>query len=312
MSEELNQQEVTEQKNLETEESIVDGIFGGEEVTIPENGTANNEKSDDGKQDVPENEMSRDWGLGEEDDPISENDSAEKKTEEPAKEKVETVTEQQPKEPEIDNAALQDEIANLNKRLHDTQAAMHNATNERAKLQKELDELKAKQEDEDNWFGANDKKRLEEVEAELKQSEGNLEQLNTEQADIEAQAKLAVWDAAAAVVMKEHADFEHVVYEELVPKIDPEKGDPRVIALWNALPDKSPAAAYKFGKQVNDLLEMQEDPEKYKARIRAEFENEMKAKSSSPTGKDALDVTNSAEFYDGGSGDEKSVVDELF
>lgn len=198
-----------------------------------------------------------------------------------------------------DVEALQSEITNLNKRLHDTQNAMHKATEERSKLEKELNELKLRKEDEDDWFSEEDKAKSEQLEEDLKKSDENIAQLDAEKNSINAKAAEAIWDAAAAKVIAEHPDFEEVVYGKLAPLLDESNADPdakRVRELYMSLPDKSPEAAYKFAKELEDRLLMDRDPEAYKQKLRSEIEREITGENRNIVeGKDGLDLLNSAD-----------------
>lgn len=198
-----------------------------------------------------------------------------------------------------DVTALQAEINNLNKRLHDTQSAMHKATEERSKLEKELNELKERKESEDDWFSEEDQAKSEQLEEDLKKSDEDIAQLDAEKNSINAKAAEAIWDAAAAKVIVEHPDFEEVVYGKLAPMMDESNTDPeakRVRELYMALPDKSPASAYKFAKELEDRLLIDRDPDAYKQKLRSEIEREITGGSKDIVeGKDGLDLLNSAD-----------------
>lgn len=204
----------------------------------------------------------------------------------------------EPKAPEVDVAALQQEIATLEKRLHDTQSAMHKATGEKAELQKELDSLKKKQTDEDDWFSEDDKNRVTELEEALEKADKDLAAQDEQVKGLAHQKAVAEWDAAAAPVIKEHPDFEHIMYEKLVPLLDPQTGNPQVRAAWEALEDKSPASQYAFAKKMLDVLEFQQDPEAYKKKLRRSFNEEpsdFEDEEEEPiTGKEGLDLLQSA------------------
>ena len=215
-----------------------------------------------------------------------------------------------PKAPEVDVAALQQEIATLNKRLHDTQSAMHKATTEKAELKKELDSLKEKQNDEDDWFSDSDKNRVAELEQALQKADRDLAAGEEQTKELAQKKAVAEWDAAAAPVIREHPDFEQVMYGKLVPLLDPQKGNPQVRAAWDALEDKSPASQYAFAKKQLDILEFQQDPEAYKKKLRASFNrnpSDFGDEEEEPiTGKDGLDMLQSASgpaANNSGSGD---------
>lgn len=232
---------------------------------------------------------------------------------------VETAPEQEPENgaPETDSAAaapkavpdvaaLEQEVATLTKRLQDTQRAYHEATSARAKLEKERDELKAKRDNEDDWFSEEDKSRLDTVEKELQNSDTTITELDKKAAE-------TIWDAAAAKVRAEHPDFDKVVYEGFAPKLDDAGGDPEVKKLWAAETDKSPANAYKFAKELDDRLLMQRDPAAYRAKVEAEVKEQINKEHGEVTGKEGLDLMNSATGPEGApaySG--KSAVDFVF
>ena len=214
-----------------------------------------------------------------------------------------------PKAPEVDVAALQKEIETLNKRLHDTQSAMHKATGEKAELQKELDSLKKKQDNEEDWFSEDDKNRVAELEEALEKADKDIAAQDEQAKELTRQKAVSEWDAAAAPVIKEHPDFEHVMYEQLVPLLDPQNGNPQVRAAWEALEDKSPASQYAFAKKMLDVLEFQKDPEAYKKKLRKSFNEDPSGIDGGEepiTGKEGLDLLQSASgpaAKKGGSGD---------
>ena len=214
---------------------------------------------------------------------------------------------------EADPEKLKQEVANLQKRLHDTQAAMHKATTDRAALQKELDELKAKKENEDDWFSEDDTAREKELEANLKKADEDIAKQQAEQDDLKRQEAASVWDAAAAPVIKEHPDFEKVMYEQFAPMLDPQKGNQYVIAEWGKLQDKSPASAYAFAKNMLDVIEFQRDPKAYKAKLlKSNNNNSEDIFDDTPRGKEGFDMLNSEDV--GASPPERigSFVDAVF
>ena len=296
-----------QKETLEAEEtSFVDSVLGGEDHS-PAEEDAKIEDDDSGKKDegdelIPEED---------EEENFSDSDDSIKSPEKPdAPEKEES-------KPEPDNSALKQEIEGLQKRLHDTQAAFHKATGERAALKKELEALKAKQENEDDWFSDNDKERMEKLEADIKKSDEEIASAQAASEDIAKQEAVARWDAAAGPVIKAHPDFENVMYEQLVPLLDPQKGNPQIRAAWEALPDKSPAAQYEFAKKVLDILEFQRDPNAYKKKMREEFNKENHSDTfeddTTPIGKEGLDMLQSADTPDASPRrDNVSFVDAVF
>lgn len=254
------------------EESVVDSILGGDDSHSPEVDTQTTA--------APEADHSENGTEG----TTPEGDAA------PAAKPDDSAT---PEETESDSK-LKQELETLQKRFKDTQSALHRATTERSELRKELEALKAKEEDENDWFGDEDRTRKEELENKLTESDAQTEKLNQE-------AALLAWDTAAAPVIAAHPDFEDVVYGKLAPRLDAEKGDPEVIRLWNAESDQSPANAYKFAKELDDRLLAARNPQAYRDRIRKEVEEEIKnRKPSEVTGKSGLDLMNSADTADTG------------
>jgi len=260
--------EKAENANVE-EESVVDSILGGDDGHSPENVNAPAAATQDAD---PSGTPTK--GTAPEGDEHPDDSAATEDAERDAK--------------------LKQELENLEKRFKDTQRALHQATTERSKLAKELEELKAKEEDENDWFGEDDRARKDELEKQLEASDAQTAQLDQE-------AKLAAWDKAAAPVIAQHPDFEEVVYGKLAPKLDAEKGDPEVIRLWQAEADHTPANAYKFAKELDDRLLAARDPQAYREKVRKEIEEEIKNKNmNGVTGKSGLDLMNSADSADTG------------
>jgi DNA repair exonuclease SbcCD ATPase subunit len=209
-------------------------------------------------------------------------------------------TEQQTAKQEADLNAAKQQINNLSKRLHDTQSAFHRANEERARLEKELQSLKQKESNDDDWFSEDDKNRMNKLDSELQANKEQLEQIEKSHAETQQQAALAQWELEAVEASKQHPDFDHVVYEQFGPLLDENTGDAAVRAMWMSQDDKSPAAAYKFAKTVIAMREMQNDPDAYRAKVRAEIEAENQSKinpaeSEKVTGKEGLDLINSAD-----------------
>lgn len=286
-----------EQNNKATEEktsSFVDSTFGGTSEEQTDHSREENTNSQD-----PQTSVRKDGN-----DPIPEDDEKPESDDsigtgdevlEPGRKKTENSEKQEPDE----TSRLKQEVENLRKRLKDTQSAMHKATGERAALAKELAELRAK-EDDDDWFGEDDKKRVKELEDGLKESDEQIRKLNETLAEDARKDAEAVWDEAAAKVKAQYPDFEDVVYEKFAPLLHEKTGNAQVRAAWEGEMDKSPANAYKFAKKVLDIIEFQRDPDAYRARLRKEIENEKRKPEtesvSEPTGKDGLDMLNSADI----------------
>lgn len=287
-----------EEQKVESEEteSFVDELLGGEKESHSPGAEEATNLTD-------EPDVKDDDG----DSPIPDDDEEIFPSDDSIKEKREEVP---------DDSALKQEVEVLKKRLHDTQSAMHKAMGERSKLQKELDELKAKQQDEDDWFSEDDKHKVEQLEADLKKSEEEVNQITSQGQYIARQAAEKEWDAAAAPVIAKNPDFEKVVYDDLVALLDASTGNAQVRAEWENLKDKSPAAVYTFAKRSLEVLEFQRDPEAYKEKLRKQlsqgYHNSSAFDNASPVGKEGLDMLPSADIPIEKSSGRVSFVDELF
>lgn len=276
-------------------ESFIDEVLGGEEKS----------QSPEKEKSIPQ-EVESDPQADEGNSPIPDDEEGPFSSDDSIKEKREEVP---------DDSALKQEVEVLKKRLHDTQSAMHKATGERSKLQKELEELKAKQKDEDDWFSEDDKHKVEQLESDLKKSEEEVNQITSQGQDIARQAAEKEWDAAAAPVIAKNPDFEKVVYDDLVALLDASNGNAQVRADWQNLKDKSPSAVYAFAKRSLEVLEFQRDPEAYKEKLRKQSNVNLDPDSdgnSSPIGKEGLDMLPSADVPIEKSSGRVSFVDELF
>lgn len=316
--------------NESEEVSFVDDVFGGDVMNDDhsQNATddADTELENDDEESEAENKDSKVPGKKQDstdddefddDDDEEENSDADPKKDKKPQEKEQTAPEKDPEE-------LKQEVANLQKRLHDTQAAMHKATTERAALQKELDELKAKKENEEKWFSDADSAREKELEDGLKKADAEIARQQAEQDDLKGKEAASAWDAAAAPVIKEHPDFEKVVYEQFTPLLDAKNGNQQVIKAFAELKDKSPASVYQFAKDQLDILEFQKDPKAYKENLLKAHKNKPPEDTDDdedddddddiPRGKDGLDMLNSEDISSphhrgGGAVD---FIDEVF
>lgn len=227
-------------------------------------------------------------------------DDGEAKKKEGAPEKSDSAPEKKEPAPDAEKIALQTQITNYEKRLHDTQSAMHKANEERARLQKELDELKKrnsapeekKEDGDDDWFKDSDtgEEKTAELESKIKAVEEKQEQYQQEQA-------LQQWQIEAEKVAAEHEDFNSLVYEKLEPLLDEENGDPAVLAAYTRWKDKSPAGAYEFARRM------------FAAETPAEKEE--KAAPDPTRGKAGLDRINSADFAEE-KRSHSNMIDEVF
>ena len=296
----------------EEEVNFLDSVLGGEESHSPE-------ENEQGKQPVPETEPETDDGdeLIPDDDPdslqgedLEESDSVNDEGTPPEQAQAKAEADA---EAERQQQNLRNELETYKKRLHDTQEAMHKATSDRARLEKELSELKAKQESEDDWFSDSDKERVESIQTELKKTQDEIDRRGKEKSELQEKSAAVQWDAAAAAVIKEHPDFEKVVYDELTPLLDKETGNAMVKAEWDALKDKSPASVYAFAKSMLDLIEFRRDPEAYKRKLRGPATSTPKPGNETPTGKAGLDMLPSADLpADAAPSGDVSFVDAVF
>lgn len=294
--------------------SFVDSVLGGEEEShSPETEQQENKQPeaggqvDDGDSPIPDD--AEESGFDAPDD-STEGNKADVGSNEPEHQPEHSSDNQE-------NTALKQEIEGLKKRLHDTQSAMHRATGDRAALQKELADLKAKKENDDDWFSEDDQSRVEKLEQDIKKSDEEISRCDAQVKDIERKNAEAQWDAAAAPVIAEHPDFEKVMYDEFTPLLDVKTGNPQVRAAWDQLKDKSPASAYQFAKKVLEVFEIQRDPEAYKERLRKQIESEKNNsetdENKAPIGKEGLDMLPSADVpADTGKSQNVSFVDAVF
>lgn len=242
---------------------------------------------------LPEDQLDVFNPEGEEDFvPEDENPDEVKDSSEAEKKTAESDGKPPEEKPKIEpDSQLKAEIEKLNKRLRDTQSSFHKATQERAALQKELEELKKKKDSADDWFSDEDKEKAEKLETEIKKSDSAHNELNETVKKLEEDQAVALWTAAEAPVKAAHPDYEKVV-EALIPALET---DAHLKSEW-IKSDKSPKSAYELGKKYADRQELYKDPEAYREKMRKELEAEYQTKPktvSTPKGKAGLDATNS-------------------
>lgn len=312
-----------ETKDMQEPMSFVDVVLGGESHS-PEGSAKESESAlkavDDGDAPIPEDDA--DDEFGEESDSVesakesaAEGESAQESPKIPkdGEEATSEEKDESAEDPEVER--LKQQVESYRKRLHDTQAAMHRATGERSRLRKELEELKAKQAEEDDWFSETDKARVTELETAIRKADETVIRNEAAAEEITKQRVEAEWDAAAAPVIAKHKDFEEIVYDKLTPLLDPVSGNAQVRAAYDALPDKGPAAVYEFSKKMLDVLEFQRDPEGYKENLRKQmsYRKEPESVHGAVEGKEGLDMLPSADMP-GDLSEERpiSFVDALF
>lgn len=204
-------------------------------------------------------------------------------------------------EEKTDSAPADDgEIERLNgllervkKRLHDTQARLHEECTRRAEIQKELSDFQKREDDPDDWFSDDDKKRQKELEKQIAESDERLRQIDESSTAQPDEAK-EEWLSKAEAAAKSHPDFAQKVYTDLGGLIDPQsKGfNPAVRQAWDALADKSPEGAYKFATDMLERMEAVKDPVAYKEKVRQEILATQG--NMTPTGSAGFDMVNSA------------------
>lgn len=214
-----------------------------------------------------------------------------------------------PLDPDTEREAFQKELAKYEKRLHDTQKAMHEAKAERAAMQKELEELKKKSsaenryDDEENWF---------EEEGDAQPAvEEKLKNLEQQQEEFQREMLKQQWMNDAKVLSEKHEDFDDLVFRKLEPLLDEETGDERIRTLYLMQDDRTPAGAYKFAKRLQSLIAALDGDEDTSPDVKEEQVADASPSPEPIRGKDGLDRYNSADFSETRrrSG---NLVDEVF
>lgn len=194
------------------------------------------EKTDFNQEDLFEDD---DEFLSEEDSVENEEDSIEEEESEEVKAEVSRLT---------------DELEKLKSRLHDTQQGFHSVCQERAALRKRIEELEAKEADEDQWFSSSEDEELEQAREKYAKSE------QAEKDALEAANKVeqergekiaAIWESKAKSVRNSHQDYDEVVgwlNEEVVQ-------NPRVKKMWDEVPNKTPSEAYALGSRLKSFFD---------------------------------------------------------
>jgi DNA repair exonuclease SbcCD ATPase subunit len=199
-------------------------------------------------------------------------------------------------EQDEEKEALKRELANYEKRLHDTQRAMHEANTKRAELQKELDSIRSKQKSDDNWFSDADND-AEDKTAELQEKISDLE---SRQEQIQQELKIDQWVNEAQKLASEITDYKELVFDKLEPMLDETTGDPALVAAYTKWADKSPKGAYEFAKRFFGYQERLENPG-----------NSQRAAKDPSRGKAGLDRINSADFAEPDRRS-RNVIEDLF
>jgi chromosome segregation ATPase len=309
-------------------ESIIDRMFGEEKTETPHSRTE--EKLDATNDPAPAPEAEKSLETFDPYDDGSDEDFADDSAEEKAEKEdvkadkeapapADSAEEKEAQAPQRTAEDYEQEIAKLNKRLHDTQKAYHERSEKASSLEKRIAELENKKsdtnEEDDNWFSEDDKKEVASLKQELSEIKKENEAFGEQQQEIQQQANLAAWHQAAASVREKHADFDELVYDKLEPMLDEEKGDPRIRALYLQQMDKTPEGAYKFAKNLSLLLELLDNPEGFEARV---ANNATKKENATPEpprtvqGKEALRNLPSADYAEENTFRTDSLVDKFF
>jgi chromosome segregation ATPase len=281
---------MSEEVNKDFDEMLEDVLGGADETADHSPEAEDTEKSFEAEETAaPESEGETAVEAEEPSESDSAQDEGEAKGAEGAP-ATDSVPEVKEPSPDAEKTALQEEVTNYKKRLHDTQEAMHKANEERAKLQKELDDLRKQSEKQeetpggDNWFAEEEPadNKSAELESKIKAVEEKQEAFQREQAVMN-------WQKEAENFAKDHSDFNELVYDKLEPLLDETSGDPAVLAAYMRWQDKTPSGAYEFAKKFFGIEEkLTGAPQK--------TEQEAKASIDPTKGKAGLDRMNSAEF----------------
>ncbi len=229
--------------------------------------------------DSPEDAIPEEFRLKDEEEPDPKDSAKSKKT----NDKTATPDKSEKKEPdpEAKKSAiptleeLQEQVAQLDKRFKDTQAAYTKETQKRAELETELAALREKkqaetvtegegsEEEEASYLSPKERnllKRIEKIDA-------GMERL----AKVEAQRR---WDEKEVPLKAEHEDYDDVVYKVFEPAIAKDS------ALTEEFKRKgaTPAVAYEIGTRIGDAAEMLNDPAAYKERVKKQVLQELQDK----------------------------------
>ena len=272
-------------------EALVDDVMGGVSQS-PE--TSDEAQKNQQAENAPEKEEFNPYH--DEDSNAYFDDSAEESNPDDAENSpAKADSEEQVKQDE-EKEALKRELANYEKRLHDTQRAMHEANTKRAELQKELDSIKSRRKSDDNWFSDAE----EDNDSKTSELETKINDLETKQEQFEQELKVEQWIAEANKIASEIPDYRELVFNKLEPMLDETTGDPALVAAYTQWSDKSPKGAYEFAKRFFG----------YQERIEKADSQPQRAKDPS-RGKAGLDRINSADFAEAPR-QSRNVIEDLF
>ncbi len=266
--------------SLENENDWIAGLVDDQEDHSPEDAI---NLEDEGLEESPEKPNTEETSG---DDAKTEKREEGKKESDKSSQKKPEGEDDKEKQPESNN-----EIARLEKRIHDNQAAYTKEHQERLRLEKRIAELEKdkstqpekkpseNQNEEEDWFSG-DETQEQENDKPQEQSQTDQKKINERLDSLEQRLEqerqeeaLKRWDAASEEVKKNHDDFDEVVYEILAPQLE---DNPQLQAKFQEM-GGTPEAAYKLGQ----VLETVSNPEKAKERIRKEIESETKKEGTS-------------------------------
>lgn len=167
-------------------------------------------------------------------------------------------SEEESEEDSAEVTRLMEELEKVRSRLHDTQQGFHSVCQERAKMRKRIEELEAKEADEDEWFSSSDDEELERVREEYAKSEQAEKEALAKANSVEEEQnakRYELWESKAKSVRNSHED-----YDEVVTWLNQEVGrNPRVKEEWQTKP-QTPQEAYALGKKWISFIEGKQTP----------------------------------------------------
>ena len=306
MSEEAKK--VEEVKNVD----VIDDMFGGDESLPAE--TEDNPQ-DDNPTNLPEDnpDSGKEDGKGGNDadpekiviDPPQTEDEPKGDTH-PAKE------EDNPLQQKIHE--LETKLEASDKRVRDNQTSYHQEHSIRLELEKELAELKKKN-DTDDGFGFldddeddPDKKKGQKIDVEkIKKDVANEVSQQVSQSLSEQR-----WNEAEEKARSTHGDYDDVIDKYLLPELE---GNAPLAAKFREM-GGNPEAAYKLGQMIKTRQEFESDPDAYLERRIAEKQTKNntpeKKTEEEPKKQKASGLTRNSSSVPVEKGKNKDVLDELF
>jgi len=293
--------------------SFVDSAIGGEDHSQP------TDSKDDGKTVEAQQQPAANAPEPQNGNPpFGEEDSGFEQTKPAATEpEPEQKKDDAAKAQEEELTRLRQENETLSKRLHDTQKAYHQKSEEIKKLdelREKKDKLDKKKSDDDDWFSDADEKELKTVTDDLEAQKRRVQDLDVQVEHTDRDQNLKEWERLCAPLRAEHKDFDDVI--DYIGNLVVEgsgKTNAAVKARYDAMQDKSPKAVYELGLRIRREEEFSRDPDAYEKRIRESVLKEHESKEPPvPRGKQGLDMVNSAIQDPSSRQEPKGFVDSLF